>query len=178
MKTSDIETRLDDALTRLAGGASNVDAAGNDADVQELVHVAQRLQALAPAPEPRLADSRRRFLAQAARLADRRSGAHQWLERAVARRALAFAVILFVLLAGSAAAMAMWSAMTGRQATPNFQVTLTQTVAPTYSATPVRDSQAPVVPLDAKRPQMPEPCPTPGTLAMLTTTSAGLTQLR
>jgi hypothetical protein len=91
---------------------------------------------------------------------------------------LAFAVILFVLLAGSAAAMAMWSAIIDRQPTPNFQVTLTQTVAPTYSATPVRDSQAPVAPLAAKMPQMPEPCPTPGTLAMLPTTPTGLTPLR
>jgi len=178
MMNSDIEARLDNAVTRLAHGASLDDVAGDGPDVAELIPVVQRLQALAPAPEPRLADGRRRFLAQAARLADQSGGMRGWLGRAVARRALAFAVVIVILLAGSAAAMAMWSTMAGRPATPDFQMTLTQTVAPTYSATPVRDLQLPVAPLAAKRPDLPEPCPTPGFLAMRATTSTALAQRR
>ncbi len=164
MKISDIETRLDDTLTRLAGGASAVDAAGNDADVQELVRVAQRLQSLAPTPEPRLANSRRRFLAQAAR----QRAASRWT-RLLPRRVWAFALTVLVLVAASAVMLVAWSAV-NRQNAPVFQVTLTQTVSPTYAATPAGGSQAPAAPVRANRPQFPEPCPTPGTLAMLGTT--------
>src|SRR5512136_2028572 len=101
MKITDLETRLDDALNRLAGGMLNVDAAGNDADVQELVPVVVRLQSLAPVPEPRLANSRRRFLAEAAR----HCGASSW-SGLLPRRAWTFALTLLALVIVSAVLLA------------------------------------------------------------------------
>ncbi len=163
MKITNLETRLDEALNRLAGGTSIVNAATNDVDVQELVTVAMRLQSLAPVPEPRLANGRRRFLAEASRHYD----TNRWMGL-LPRRAWTFALTLLALVVVSAVFLAAWSMIADRQNAPVFQATLTQTASPTYLPTPAGD--VPLSPLaGAKRPQLPEPCPTPGTLAMLTT---------
>jgi hypothetical protein len=165
MKTSNIETRLDNALARVAGDAVDVNVASNDAEVQELIHVAQHLQLLAPVPEPQLADSQRRFLGEAMRHHTPVRGT-----RLLPHRARAFAFTLLVLVVASAVMLLALSAVANRQNAPIFQVTSTLTVSPTYAATPIGDFQTPDVPPKHETPSNGRTLSSAGARTMLTKT--------
>jgi hypothetical protein len=136
MTEHDFESRLDDVLqTALDAPVDNLNA--SEPDVAELVQVAQHLQILAPAPAPQLANSRRRFLNEAARRLEQRGGFSNWLGRAVHRPAWAFAMVLVVIVF-AASAMMVFS-----QSAPALQITSTQTMAATFTATPTKISLAP-----------------------------------
>ena len=163
MTERDLESRLDDALKQMALDSPLEDLNGSEPDTAELVRVAQRLQILAPVPVPQLADGRRRFLNEAARRFEPRAGFLSWFGRVAHRPALAFAMAL-VLIIFAASAMMVFS-----QSNPALQITSTQTLAPTFTATPTKISLAPdgasiVEPqsaTDSRHLHLPEPQPVP-----------------
>jgi hypothetical protein len=136
MSERDFESKLDDALRRLMLDVPVDDLTASEPDAADLIRVARRLQVLAPTPAPQLADGRRRFLSLAARRLDRGGSIVDWFRRTAPRPALAFAVALVALLVAA-------SAMIFSQSNPALQMTLTQTVAPTFTATPTRISFSP-----------------------------------
>ncbi len=168
MATCDFETRLDDTLTQFVQDKSRDTAISQAPDAADLISLADHLQILTPAPEPRLAEGRRKFLNEAARLQD---------SRAVQRRvlSLAFASVI-VLIVGSLLVIIATTGL-GFQANPTLQATLMPTQAPALSATPKSArSQNYAAPdnannvLSAVQPYVPVPVPAP-TPASLRTTS-------
>ncbi len=163
MTERDFESRLDDALNPLALDAPVDNLNASEPDMAELVRVAHHLQMLAPTPEPQLADGRRRFLHQAARRLEHSSGFTNWLGRAAHRPARAFAVVVVVIVF-AASAMLVFS-----QSNPALQITSTQTLAPTFTATPTKVSLAPTgaiakaphLSIDSRHLRVPAPQPVP-----------------
>ncbi len=162
MATRDFETRLDDTLTKFVQDKSRDTAISQVPDAADLISLADHLQILTPAPEPRLAEGRRKFLNEAARLQD---------SRAVQRRvlSLAFASVI-VLIVGSLLVIIATTGL-GFQANPTLQATLMPTQAPALSATPKSArSQNYAAPenannaLSAVQPHAPTPVPTPASL--------------
>ncbi len=151
MATVDFETKLDDALTRLAQGAPVETVKRDVPEAADLIAVAQRLQLLEPTPEPHLAAGRARLLQQAAE-PERPRVSFGWIRRPV----LALAALIIVLVAAS---------MMFVGATPGFA---TPSLTPTYTATPTNTmpspSQhtftAPVFAISAP-PGAPDPAPAP-----------------
>ena len=94
----DFETRLDNALTQLAQGASPDAVLADAPEAANLIAVARELEILAPAPQPRLTDGRRKFLNEAAHLVQ----SPRIFERVMVRpaRTLGFAVVLVLLMFG------------------------------------------------------------------------------
>jgi hypothetical protein len=136
MTEHDFESRLDDVLqAALDAPVDNLNA--SEPDNAELIRVAQHLEILAPTPEPRLADGRRRFLNEAARRLEQRGRFTNWFGRAVHRPAWVFAMVLVVIVF-AASAMMVFS-----QSNPALQITSTQTMAATFTATPTKISLAP-----------------------------------
>ncbi len=160
MTTRDIESRLDDALTRLSQGASRDTRISRASDVSDLISLAEYLQILAPAPEPRLEEGRRKFLQEAARMAK---------PPAEARLRLSFAIAaMVVLIVGIVMVAAAMSGRAGSFANPSLQATMTPTHAPTFSVTPSSmftpnniAADTTIIMLDASQTYMPVPAPTP-----------------
>ena len=163
MTERDFESRLDSALKRMTVDAPVEHSSGSEPETAELIRVAQRLQVLAPAPTPRLADGRRRFLNEAARQLDQSGNTSNWFGRVTHRPALALAMIL-VLLVFAASAMMVFS-----QSNPALPMTWTQTAEPTFTATPTKTSLSPdgtraVDPYpstSSRDPHLPSPQPVP-----------------
>ncbi len=137
MTERDFESRLDNGLKQMVPDASVDSLNASEPDVAELIRVAQHLQILAPTPEPQLADGRRRFLNQATRRLEQKSGFTNWLCRAAHRPAWAFVTVLAVIVF-AASAMMVFS-----QSNPSQEITSTQTKAATFTATPTKISLAP-----------------------------------
>ncbi|MCI0475930.1 MAG: hypothetical protein L0Y55_06755 [Anaerolineales bacterium] len=154
----DFETRLDDALTQLANGVS-VDLA----DVPEsanLIAVARELQILAPAPQPRLAEGRCRFLNAAARLVQ----PPRLFDRVLAypARAFGFAAVLVLIVVGALLIAEMSFFASNVPAASS----LTLTMSPTHLTTPTRTTAAPLnlvpsAPTLAAQLDSPQPKPVP-----------------
>jgi len=134
----DFETRLDDALTQLAQGASPGTRLADAPEAANLIAVVRELQMLAPAPQPRLADGRRRFLNEAARLAQ----SPRAFERVMARpaRTLGFAAILVLLVFG-VLLVAETSFFAGNVPAASSS---TLTMSPTHLTTPTRTTAVPL----------------------------------
>ncbi|MBM3127257.1 MAG: hypothetical protein FJ009_01315 [Chloroflexi bacterium] len=156
----DFETRLDDAL---AGSASSDLAAAPE--VANLIAVARELHILAPTPQPRLADGRRRFLNEAARAIQ----PPHIFQRVIARpvRTFGFAAMLVLIVVG-ALLIAQTSFFPG--AIPGSS-SLTLTMSPTHLTTPTRTTAAPLnlVPfaptLVTHLTNLPQPKPVPTPIA-------------
>jgi hypothetical protein len=134
----DLETRLDDALARLASGNSPDAALADASDVADLIVVARELQILAPTPQPRLAEGRRKFLNEAARLAQpaRRFG------RGIPRSAPAFVfAAMFVLMVFGALMVTKVIPVAGTETIP---LSSSLTMSPTYLPTPLKTATASV----------------------------------
>jgi hypothetical protein len=161
----DFETQLDDALAQPAPSASPDATLADASEVASLVAVARALQILAPAPQPRLADGRRRFLNETARLVQ----SPRIFERAMRRpaRTLGIAAVLVLLMFG-VLLIAETSFFAG--SVPGASSS-TLTMSPTYLTTPTRTTAVPMnlapfaptlVTHLADLPQ-PKPVPTPMT---------------
>ncbi len=152
----DLETRLDDAL---APGAL-----ADAPEVASLVAVARELQILAPTPQPRLADGRRRFLNEAARLVQ----PPRVFERALARPARAFGLAAaLVLIVIGALLIAETSFFAGNVPAVS---SLTLTISPTHLTTPTGTTAAPMnlapfAPTQVTHLSLPQPKPVPTPLA-------------
>ena len=156
----DFETLLDNALIQLANSVLPDAALADAPEVANLVAVARELQILAPAPQPRLAEGRRRFLNQAARLDLPR----RVFERVVARpiRAFGFAAALVLIVIG-ALLIAETSFFAGNVPAVS---SLTLTMSPTHLTTPTRTTAAPMnfapfAPTQATHLNLPQPKPVP-----------------
>jgi hypothetical protein len=158
----DFETRLDDALAQLASGALP-DAAFADApEAASLIAVARELQILAPTPQPRLAEGRRRFLSQAAQFVQ----PPRVSERVAARPARAFGIAaVLVLIVIGAWVIAETNFFVGNVPAVS---SLTMTLSPTHQTTPTRTTAAqmnlmpfaPTLVIHSNSP-LPQPVPTP-----------------
>ncbi len=163
MTERDFESRLDIALKQMAIDTPVENPSGSEPETAELIRVAQHLQILAPAPTPQLADGRRRFLNEAARQLDQSGNISNWFGRVAHRPALAFAMIL-VLLVFAASAMMVFS-----QTNPALPMTWTQTAEPTLTATPTKTSLSPdgtsavdqYPSISSRDPHLPSPQPVP-----------------
>ncbi len=160
MASLDYESKLDEALRYLADGKSE-DALRKMPEAADLINVAQRLQLLKAAPEPRLGQGRERLLSEAARLraaAAARPLLCRWLPRPV----LAF-LIAFILLASGLVFVTMRVSMGNWLNTPNPTVSPTLTGTPTNAALRSIDS-IPMAPTRANQwsgMSRPVPAPTP-----------------
>ncbi len=160
MNDRDFETKLDDALTQFAQGASVDTEMKRAPDVADLISLVEHLQILAPVPDVRLTEGRRKFLNEAARLVE---------PRVAPRRvpAFAFATLIVLLMAGILIAAVVFG-QSGSSDTPSMQATLEPTQSPTYSETP-RTMIAPnraipnvgTVPVHTSQIHVPHPVPTP-----------------
>lgn len=162
MASLDYETRLDNALQKLAQGRSD-DALREMPEASDLINVAHQLQSLEPAPEPHLAEGRARFMAEAARLgapARPRSAARHWVPRPM----LAF-LTAFILLAGGMVFITVRTSMADWANTPSPTMSPTLTGTPTNAAYE-RMNQIPALPTLSNSNRWtgmnrPEPAPTP-----------------
>jgi len=159
----DFETRLDNALTQLAQGESPDAVLADAPEAANLIAVARELQILALAPQPRLAEGRRRFLNEAARLIQ----PPRFLGRALPRPIQTFGIAaVFVLLMFGVLLIAetnfFASGVPGASSS-------TLTMSPTHLTTPTRTTAVPMnlapfaptlVTHFANLPQ-PKPVPTP-----------------
>jgi hypothetical protein len=160
MASLDFETKLDEALRHLAEGKPD-DAVHSMPEAADLIKVAQRIQLLKPAPEPRLAQGRERLLSEAARLRAP-ARARPSLLRLFPRPVLAF-LTAFILLASGLVFVSMRESMRDWSNTPSPTVSPTLTGTPTNTAFGRIDS-IPVVPTRSNQEtgmSRPEPAPTP-----------------
>ncbi|MBI4674552.1 MAG: hypothetical protein HY741_23145 [Chloroflexi bacterium] len=135
MMTRDFNTQLDEALELVRQGASTETVVRAFPDAAELIGVAQRLQILAPTPALSLADGRRRFLNEAARLDARRVSTVNLFGRWLSRSAFAaLAIALLVLVVGATITLAAGGVFPILAPAPT--ATITPTAVPTSSPTP------------------------------------------
>ena len=158
------ETRLDDALTQLATGATLDAELADVPEVANLIIVARELQILAPAPQPRLAEGRRKFLNEAARMVQ----PPRVFERAMTppARVFGFAVVLMLLVVG------VWLVMETSTFVGNVPgaSSSTLTMSPTHFTTPTGTTAtpmnlAPFAPTLVTHLNPPQPKPVPIPLA-------------
>lgn len=160
MASLDHESKLDEALKQMAEGKSD-DAVCSMPEAADLIKVAERLRLLKPAPEPRLAPGRDRFMSEAARLLAP-AGARPLHRRWLPRPALAF-LTAFILLASGMLFVTMKASL------GNWSNTPSPTTSPTLTGTPTnaafgKTEGIPVLPTRANRSiemSRPEPVPTP-----------------
>jgi hypothetical protein len=161
----DFETRLDNALAQLDQGASPDAVLADVPEAANLITVARELQMLAPAPQPRLAEGRRRFLNEVARLIQ---PPHFW------GRVLSCPIQIF----GIAAVLVLLMFGVLLIAETNFFIgnvpgagSSTLTMSPTYLTTPTRMTAvpmnlAPFAPtLEIHLANLPQPKPVPTPMA-------------
>jgi hypothetical protein len=145
MMSGDFEGKLDEALSRLRNGEPLAEIAERVPDAADLLHAAQRIQILSPAPLPNLAAGRNKFLIEAARVNTRQLSLNRTRQQLIPRRALALASIaVFVLIVGGTIALAAGSILAGFPGAPAWWLSSTPTMRPTYTATPTQISLAPI----------------------------------
>jgi hypothetical protein len=162
----DIETRLDDAWSQVTRNASSDVVSAEAPEVMNLIAVARELQLLAPTPQVRLAEGRRKFLDQAARAIE----ARRPFERAMRHPARAFGLAgVVVLLVLGVLMIAQMSPFVVQVPETNSS---TLTMSPTYMTSPTRTiavpiNLAPSAPtLAARLNDSPQPKPVPTPLAL------------
>jgi hypothetical protein len=149
MMSGDFEGKLDEALSRLTNGEPLAEIAERVPDAADLLHMAQRIQILSPAPLPNLAAGRSKFLIEAARVNARQPNLGRTRRQMIPRRALALASIaVFVLIVGGTIALAAGANLAGFPGAPAWWLSSTPTMRPTYTATP---TQIPLAPIDANQ---------------------------
>ncbi len=162
MASLDFETRLDNALRRLAEGKSD-DALREMPEASDLIGVAHQLQSLKPAPEPHLGKGRERFMAEAARLGA--PARPQSLVRHLVPRPMLAFLTAFILLAGGMVFITVRTSMADWANTPSPTVSPTLTGTPTNAAYGRMD-RIPALPTLSNSNRWagmsrPEPAPTP-----------------
>lgn len=171
MNSGDFDTKLDEALSRLAENDASEQRAQGIPETQDLVLVARRLRVLAPAPMPNLANGRIKVLSYAAHLGAQPDNTRRWPLQLTPHRVLAFASsAVIVLVVGVIITLIASSLAAGIPSAPVWWFSSTPTMRPTYTATPTQISLAPldssqiwsggVSQIDA-RPFLPSPNPAP-----------------
>jgi hypothetical protein len=160
----DFETRLDNALTQLANGASPDAVLADAPEAANLIAVARELQILAPTPPPRLAQGRRRFLNEVAYLIQPPRSFQRVIARPVQTFGFAAALVLLVL---GVLMIAETSLFVGHIPAVSSS---TLTISPTHLTTPTRTTAvpmnlAPFAPTLATHLNSPQPKPVPTPMA-------------
>jgi hypothetical protein len=160
----DFETRLDNALTQLADGALPDAALADAPEVANLVAIAREFQVLAPIPQPRLAEGRRRFLNEVARLIQ----PPRFLGRVLSPPIQIFGIAaVLVLIVFGVLMIAETNFFAG--SVPGASSS-TLTMSPTHLTTPTRTTAAPMnlapfAPTLATHLNLPQPKPVPTPMA-------------
>jgi hypothetical protein len=136
MITPSSKNQFDFALHELEHDLSSKRGAGSQ-ETEDLVPIARKLAVLMPAPEPRLANGRQKFLTEAARMVESKSGSRPGQRVGIAGRRLMFAAILSVLLLGGGT-LAMAMNGVGWSGSPTAPSAATPAIIPTDTVTPTR----------------------------------------